>query len=169
MDWEAFYNAFRRPDFIPGYEIENRLGGGAFGDVYKARKSSIGKPYAIKFLKVENDDQQEAVERELDQVRHFAAIDHPNLVTIEDLGVVMDVPYLIMGYAGEETLAKRFKRGDLGPVEALRSSCRLRAACSRSTSAASFTSTSSRATSSSGARARGSGTTASPSCSTAGA
>ena len=119
MDWEAFYNAFRRPDFIPGYEIENRLGGGAFGDVYKARKSSIGKPYAIKFLKVENDEQQEAVERELDQVRHFAAIDHPNLVTIEDLGVVMDVPYLIMGYAGEETLAKRFKRGDLAPVEAL--------------------------------------------------
>ena len=119
MDWEAFYNAFRRPDFIPGYEIENRLGGGAFGDVYKARKSSIGKPYAIKFLKVENDEQQEAVERELDQVRHFAAIDHPNLVTIEDLGVVMDVPYLIMGYAGEETLAKCFKRGDLAPVEAL--------------------------------------------------
>lgn len=120
MDWEAFYNAFRRPDFIPGYEIENRLGGGAFGDVYKARKSSIGKPYAIKFLKVENDDQQEAVERELDQVRHFASIDHPNLVTIEDLGVVMDVPYLIMGYAGEETLARRFKRGDLAPEEALR-------------------------------------------------
>ena len=45
--------------------------------------------------------------------------DHPNLVTIEDLGVVMDVPYLIMGYAGEETLAKRFKRGDLAPEEAL--------------------------------------------------
>lgn len=120
MEWEAFYNAFRQPDFIPGYEIENRLGGGAFGDVYKARKSSIGKAYAIKFLKVENDDQREAVQRELDQVRHFASIDHPNLVTIEDMGVAMEVPYLIMGYAGEETLAKRFKRGDLDPEEALR-------------------------------------------------
>lgn len=120
MDWEAFYNSFRQPDFIPGYEIENRLGGGAFGDVYKARKTSIGKAYAIKFLKVENDDQREAVRRELDQVRHFAAIDHPNLVTIEDMGVAMEVPYLIMGYAGEETLAKRFKLGDLLPEEALR-------------------------------------------------
>ena len=119
MDWEAFYNSFRQPDFVPGYEIENRLGGGAFGDVYKARKTSIGKAYAIKFLKVENDDQREAVQRELDQVRHFAAIDHPNLVTIEDMGVVMDVPYVIMGYAGEETLAKRFKLGDLSPAEAL--------------------------------------------------
>ena len=43
MDWEAFYSRFRAPDFIPGYEIQNRLGGGAFGEVYKARKHSIGK------------------------------------------------------------------------------------------------------------------------------
>ena len=89
MDWEAFYNSFRKPGFISGYEIQNRLGGGAFGDVYKARKTSIGKPYAIKFLKVEDDAQREAVEHELDQVRHFAAIDHPNLVTIEDMGSAM--------------------------------------------------------------------------------
>ena len=57
MDWEAFFNAFREPDFIPGYEIQNRLGGGAFGEVYKARKHSIGKSYAIKFLKIDNEGQ----------------------------------------------------------------------------------------------------------------
>lgn len=119
MDWEAFYNRFREPDFVPGYEIQNRLGGGAFGEVYKARKASIGKAFAIKFLKVEGDDQRDAALRELDQVRHFAAIDHPNLVTIEDLGSVMGVPYLIMGYAGEETLAKLMKRGRLEPAQAL--------------------------------------------------
>jgi len=119
MDWEDFYNSFRKPGFVPGYEIQNRLGGGAFGDVYKARKQSIGKPYAIKFLKIEDDGQREAVERELAQVRHFAAIDHPNLVTIEDLGAVMGVPYLIMGYAGEDTLARRLKRGALDADAAL--------------------------------------------------
>ncbi len=120
MDWEAFYNSFRRPDFVPGYEIENRLGGGAFGDVYKARKTSIGKAYAIKFLKVDDDDQRAAVERELDLASSFASIDHPNLVTIEDLGSVMGVPYLIMGYAGEETLARRLKEGRPTMAEALR-------------------------------------------------
>ncbi|MEZ6013693.1 MAG: serine/threonine-protein kinase [Planctomycetota bacterium] len=119
MDWEAFYNSFRKPDFISGYEIQNRLGGGAFGDVYKARKTSIGKAYAVKFLKLEDDSQREAVERELAQVRHFAAIDHPNLVTIEDLGVVLDVPYLVMGYAGEDTLARRLKDGPLPCDDAL--------------------------------------------------
>jgi len=119
MDWESFYNNFRTPDFISGYEIQNRLGGGAFGDVYKARKQSIGKAYAIKFLKIEDDSQRQAVERELAQVRHFAAIDHPNLVSIEDLGVVMGVPFLIMGYAGEDTLARRLKAGTLDSEHAL--------------------------------------------------
>ncbi len=119
IDWEEFYNAFRKPGFIAGYEIQNRLGGGAFGEVYKARKTSIGKPFAIKFLKIDDQTSREAIERELDQVRHFAQIDHPNLVTIEDMGVVMGVPYLIMGYAGEDTLARRIKREPLEAERAL--------------------------------------------------
>jgi tRNA A-37 threonylcarbamoyl transferase component Bud32 len=120
IDWESFYAAFRRPGFIPGYEIQNHLGGGAFGEVYKARKTSIGKAYAVKFLRLDDAAQQGAVERELEQVRLFAAIDHPNLVTIEDMGVVLGVPYLIMGYAGEDTLARRLKRADLERESALR-------------------------------------------------
>lgn len=119
LDWEAFYREFRKPGFIPGYEIQNRLGGGAFGDVYKAQKSSIGKTYAVKFLKVDDESQRDVIERELDQVRHFAAIDHPNLVTIEDMGVAGGVPYLIMGYAGEDTLARRLRRTRLEPQTAL--------------------------------------------------
>ncbi len=119
MDWEAFYGQFREPDFIAGYEIQNRLGGGAFGDVYKARKQSIGKAYAIKFLKLEDDAQRAVVERELSTVRHFAAIDHPNLVTIEDMGVVLGVPFLIMGYAGEDTLARRLSKGALDVSSAM--------------------------------------------------
>ena len=120
VDWEEFYGTFRKPDFIPGYEILNHLGGGAFGEVYKARKSSIGKAYAVKFLKLEDHSGNEAVERELEQVRLFASIDHPNLVTIEDMGVVSGVPYLLMGYAGEDTLARHLKTRDLDRESALR-------------------------------------------------
>jgi len=120
VDWESFYASFRRTDFIPGYEILNHLGGGAFGEVYKARKSSIGKSYAIKFLRLDEESAREAVERELEQVRLFAAIDHPNLVTMEDMGVVEGVPYLIMGYAGEDTLARHLKQRDLDPERTMR-------------------------------------------------
>ena len=119
MDWETFYQRFRTPDFVPGYEILHRLGGGAFGEVFKARKTSIGKTYAIKFLKLDEETQRRMVERELEQVRHLAGIDHPNLVSIEDMGVVLDVPYLVMGYFGEDTLARRLKAGPLGHREAL--------------------------------------------------
>jgi len=119
MDWEAFYNSFRKPDFIPGYEIEHRLGGGAFGEVYKAHKHSIGKAFAIKFLKLDDDVQKGAVQRELEQVRHFASIDHPNLVSIEDMGVALGVPYVVMGYAGEETLGKRLSTRELSREQAL--------------------------------------------------
>ncbi len=110
VDWELFYNRLRTPGFLPGYEIQGRLGGGAFGDVYKAEKQSIGKVYAVKFLKVSEED---VVLRELEHVSYFAAIDHPNLVTIEDVGVVLGVPYVLMGYAGEDTLARGMKRGDI--------------------------------------------------------
>ncbi|MEM7308724.1 MAG: serine/threonine-protein kinase [Planctomycetota bacterium] len=120
VDWEEFYNGFREPDFVPGYEIQHRLGGGAFGEVYKARKLSIDKPYAIKFLKLDDAADRDVIERELNQVRLFASIDHPNLVTIEDMGMVRSVPYLIMGYAGEETLARRLKRDQLDRDAALR-------------------------------------------------
>jgi len=119
MDWEVFYARFREPDFVPGYEIHNRLGGGAFGEVYKARKASIGKSYAIKFLKIDDDHARDAALRELEQVRHFAALDHPNLVSIEDMGTAAGVPYLIMGYAGEDTLARRLKGGTLDEAAAL--------------------------------------------------
>jgi serine/threonine protein kinase len=119
MDWELFYNRFREPDFVPGYEIQNRLGGGAFGEVYKARKHSIGKAYAIKFLKIDDEAQRAAIERELEQVRHFAVIDHPNLVSIEDLGSVLDVPYVVMGYAGEDTLARRLRESRMTREQAL--------------------------------------------------
>lgn len=118
IDWEAFYASFRQPDFVRGYEIQHRLGGGAFGEVYLARKRSIGKAYAIKFLKLAGGEGDSAA-RELEHVRLFAAIDHPNLVTIEDMGVALGVPYLILGYAGEDTLARRLRRGELARDESL--------------------------------------------------
>ena len=103
-DWEAFYRDYRKPGYVSGYEITSKLGGGMFGLVYKATKQSIGKDYAIKFLKVDDGEVRRAVLQELEQVRHFAQVDHPNLVAIEDRGEVDGIPYLVMAYAGSQTL-----------------------------------------------------------------
>ncbi len=119
VDWEAFYLNYRKPGYVPGFEIVHKLGGGMFGLVFKARKESIGKDYAIKFLKVDDETVRDAVARELETVHFFAQIDHPNLVSIEDKGTVDGIPYLVMSYAGQETLQKRLQQGGMTREEAL--------------------------------------------------
>ena len=57
--------------------------------------------------------------REIDNVGFFAQIDHPNLVSIEDKGTIDGIPYLVMSYAGEDTLQKRLQAGDLDREGAL--------------------------------------------------
>ncbi len=119
VDWESFYRNYRKPGYVPGFEIVNKLGGGMFGLVFKARKESIGKDYAIKFLKVDDETVRDAIGREIETVQYFAQIDHPNLVSIEDKGVVDGIPYLVMSYAGQETLQKRLQQGTMTRDEAL--------------------------------------------------
>src|SRR5688572_24198718 len=106
-DWEAFYRDYRKPGYVPGFEITTKLGGGMFGLVYRARRMSIGKDYAIKFLQVDDGEVRRAVLAELEQVKYFAQVDHPNLVSIEDRGEVDGIPYLVMAFAGSETLRDR--------------------------------------------------------------
>ncbi len=103
-DWEAFYRDYRKPGYVPGFEITTKLGGGMSGQVFRARRMSIGKDYAIKFLQVDDAEVRKAVVSELEQVQWFAQIDHPNLVSIEDRGEVDGIPYLVMAFAGTETL-----------------------------------------------------------------
>jgi hypothetical protein len=119
-NWESFYANYRKPGYVTGFEITSKLGGGVFGLVFKATRQSIGKDYAIKFLKVDDGEIARAVLHELDQVRYFAQIDHPNLVSIEDKGEVDGIPYLVMAYAGAETLQDRLPGKPADRAENLR-------------------------------------------------
>ena len=115
-DWEAFYRDYRKPGYVTGFEITTKLGGGMFGLVYRARKQSIGKDYAIKFLQVDDSEVRRAVLAELEAVKLFAQIDHPNLVSIEDRGEVDGIPYLVMSFAGTQTLKDRIATDGKPPV-----------------------------------------------------
>ena len=113
-DWEAFYRDYRKPGYIEGFEVTTKLGGGVFGLVFRARRMSIGKDYAIKFLKVDDGEIRRAVLSELEQVKYFAQIDHPNLVSIEDRGEVNGIPFLVMAFAGTETLRDMMTASGIG-------------------------------------------------------
>ena len=86
------------------YRVERLIGVGGMGRVYRATHTLLGKDYAIKFLKVDDEAVRDAVIRELESVRYFAQVDHPNLVSIEDKGEVDGIPYILMSYAGQGTL-----------------------------------------------------------------
>ena len=94
------------------YEITGRVGAGGMGEVLKARDTRIGRDVAIKVL-------PEDVARDADRLRRFeqearaaGTLNHPNLVTVHDLGTHDGAPYLVMELLEGETL--REKLGDNG-------------------------------------------------------
>ncbi len=118
-DWESFYANCKKPGYVPGFEITSKLGAGMFGLVFRAVRTSIGKDYAIKFLKVDDEQVQRVLRQELAQVQLFAQVDHPNLVAIEEKGEVDGIPYIVMAYAGAQTLRDRLPADASSRAESL--------------------------------------------------
>ena len=86
------------------YEIEARLGAGGMGEVFRARDTRLNRTVALKVSKIQFS---ERFERE---ARAIAALNHPNICTLYDVGP----NYLVMELVEGETLAARLKRGKLG-------------------------------------------------------
>lgn len=81
---------------VPGYECDKRLGAGAMGVVYRARRESDGKLVAIKFLKPKfrgNDSDYQRFQREIHILRQ---LDHPAIVQLQEFGRTADVMYFVM-------------------------------------------------------------------------
>src|SRR6186713_450479 len=91
------------------YEILSMLGKGGMGEVYRARDTRLGREVAIK---VSAHEFSERFERE---ARAVAALNHPNICTLYDVGP----NYLVMEVVEGPTLADRIKRGAMPLEEAL--------------------------------------------------
>ena len=101
------------------YRLESLLGAGGMGEVYRAEDPRLGRTVAIKVLPQQFAG-REARQRFEREARATAALDHPNLCTLHDLGETDDGrPYLVMAHYRGETLAERLERGPLGIEEAL--------------------------------------------------
>ena len=92
------------------YEIVDPIGTGGMGEVYKARDTRLGRLVAIKILK---EEFSERFERE---ARTIAALNHPNVCQLYDLGP----NYLVMEFVEGETVAAKINQRPLQIVEALR-------------------------------------------------
>ena len=77
------------------YEIQSPLGAGGMGEVYRARDSRLGRHVAIKVLPEAFARDAERLRRFETEARAIAALNHPNILSIHDIGTYEGAPYLV--------------------------------------------------------------------------
>jgi Tol biopolymer transport system component len=106
---------------ISHFEVYEQLGAGGMGVVYRAQDTRLGRPVALKFLLPLYNFDAAAKARFLREAHSAAALDHPNLCTIYDVGTSEDgLLFLAMAlYAGETVKARIARDAPLPVHEAL--------------------------------------------------
>src|SRR5262245_8610368 len=95
---------------IAQYEIVSMLGAGGMGEVYLAEDTRLNRKVAIKFLHPESVADLPAYSRTLNEARAAAALDHPNICAVYEVGEAESLSFIVMQYIEGETLAARLKR-----------------------------------------------------------
>jgi len=102
------------------YTIEDLLGKGGMGEVYKALDTKLKRPVAVKILKQELTKNPERRKRFLQEARAAAAVVHPAIAQVYDVDEVDDLTFIVMEYVEGETVSKLIVNRELdllGAVE----------------------------------------------------
>ncbi|HET7566258.1 MAG TPA: tetratricopeptide repeat protein [Gemmatimonadaceae bacterium] len=106
---------------LPHYTILQRLGGGGMGVVYHARDARLDRSVALKFLPPHLAASDDAKKRFLVEAQAAAALEHPNICTVYEIGDTDDGRmYIAMPYYEGETVAHLIARGPLPLTQAIR-------------------------------------------------
>src|SRR5262245_34144148 len=116
------------PERIGSYRILSFIGAGGMGEVYRARDLKLDRDVAIKVLPLDLADDRERRSRLLREARAVAALNHPNICTIYEVGETDGGVYLAMEMIDGRPLSARLADGALGPDDIVRYGCELAAA-----------------------------------------
>src|SRR5687767_12527153 len=105
---------------LGAYELLGPRGSGGMGEVYRARDTRLKRTVAIKFLAGHLLNNPRAWARFQREALAIAAINHPHICTIYDIGHEQGVDFIVMEYVDGETLSSRLSRGRLDVREAVR-------------------------------------------------
>jgi serine/threonine protein kinase len=101
------------------YLIEEKLGEGGMGAVYKARDSRLPRPVAIKSLPTDLVADEKNRQRFMHEARAASALNHPNICTVHDIGEPESTHYIVMEFIDGHTLGEILQqRGALPESEA---------------------------------------------------
>lgn len=100
------------------YAVEEHLGGGGMGVVYRARDTELGRKVALKFLPPPLNWNEEAEERFVREARSAAALDHPNIGIVYEIGETGEGRrFIAMAYYEGETLKAKVAREGALPLD----------------------------------------------------
>jgi hypothetical protein len=89
---------------LGAYEVLAPLGAGGMGEVYRARDSRLGREVAVKVLPAELASDAERLKRFEQEARAASALNHPNIVTVHDMGTADGVFFVAMELVEGKTL-----------------------------------------------------------------
>jgi Tol biopolymer transport system component len=101
------------------YELRSLVGAGGMGEVYRAHDPRLGREVAVKVLPPSFATDSDRVRRFEAEARAAGALNHPNVLSVHDVGVAEDVPYLVTELLEGETLRQRLDRGPLSRRKAV--------------------------------------------------
>jgi Tol biopolymer transport system component len=101
------------------YEVKSLLGAGGMGEVYRARDARLGRDVAIKVLPPLFSSDPERLRRFEQEARAAAALNHPNILAVFQMGTYESAPYLVSELLEGETLREQLKRGRMAVRKAI--------------------------------------------------
>jgi len=104
---------------VGSYEIVSTLGEGGMGKVYLARDTRLGRNVALKLLPASFTCDAERVRRFEQEARAASSLNHPNILTIHEIGSDGEARFIATEYVEGETLRERLRRGEMSLAEAL--------------------------------------------------
>jgi eukaryotic-like serine/threonine-protein kinase len=96
------------------YEIQTLIGAGGMGEVYRASDLRLRRDVAIKVLPALVSSDRERLRRFEQEARAAAALNHPNILAVFQMGTYEGTPYLVSELLEGETLREHIKRGRIG-------------------------------------------------------
>jgi len=95
------------------YQLERQLGRGGMGVVYLARDARLGRPVALKLLLARFTQEPERVRRFQQEARAASSLNHPNIITIYELGRVAETHFIAAEFVEGQTLRALLAGGEM--------------------------------------------------------